>query len=75
MAKVKVCVFALVLLAGCALFRSAARTALDVAREACDAFLAEQPPEDRPLGMSIDECADHLLAAQRGKVAAARQQP
>lgn len=58
---------------GCALFRSTARTAIDIAREACDIFLAEQPASEQPLGMDLDTCAETLLSAQRGKVAAARQ--
>lgn len=57
------------LVAGCAWFKPAARTALEIAREACDVFFAGQP-EDAPVGMSLDECAEHLLAGQRTAAAA-----
>lgn len=56
---------AVLLSASCAGFKSVARTALDVAREACDLFAAGQPEAERPLGMSLDECADRLLSAQK----------
>lgn len=59
-------------LSGCALFKSAARTAIDVAREACDVFLSEQQGPDKALGMTLDECADTLLALQQQRVALRR---
>jgi hypothetical protein len=46
-----------------------ARTALDAARAACELFGDEAPPET--IGMSLDECAEHLLIGQ--KTAAARK--
>lgn len=52
---------AVVVLTGC---KPVARTALDVARAACDVFFAGQP-KDAPVGMSLDDCAEHLLASQK----------
>ncbi len=62
-------------LLACAHAQQAARTALDVAREACDVFLGAQPAEERQLGMSLDQCADHLLAGQQRVLAARRTRP
>ena len=62
----------LLLVTGCAAFRSAARTANDVAREACEIFGAKN---EQALGMSVEDfCAiernvapflDALLSAQK----------
>lgn len=45
----------------CAELRPVARTVLDIAREACDVFLVENPKS----GMSLDDCAQALLSADK----------
>lgn len=65
-----VAVICIMTLTACAGAKAVARTALDVAREACELFAAEAPPD--ALGMSLDECADHLLSAH--KLAAAKRE-
>lgn len=60
---------------GCALVKPALRTALDVAREACDVFLsqrAEAAADDQMYGMSLDQCAEILLSAQQAQIQAGR---
>ena len=78
-----VALFLLVLTTSCAMFRSVARTANDVAREACEIFGAKQP---ETLGMSVEDfCAiqrnvdpflDAILSAQKlsaAKLSAAKE--
>lgn len=67
-------VIVVLLLTSCALLKPAARTAVDIARSACDVFLSEQPEADRPYGMDLDTCVNTLLSAQQQKLAAARKQ-
>lgn len=64
-----IAVICILTLTACAGAKAVARTALDVAREACELFAEEAPPD--VVGMSLDECAEHLLAGQQaagGKV-------
>ena len=73
----------LLLLTGCAMFKSVARTANDVARDACAVFGAQNP---EALGMSVEDfCAiqrnvdpflDAILSAQKlsaAKLSAAKR--
>ena len=73
----------LLLVTGCAMFKSVARTANDVARDACEVFGAKNP---EALGMSVEDfCAiqrnvdpflDAILSAQKlsaAKLSAAKE--
>jgi hypothetical protein len=70
-----VAAMAIVVIMACAQAKPGIRTALDIARTACDVFLGAQPEQERALGMSLDQCADHLLAGQQRVLAARRARP